>query len=339
MLPETSVTRRTRSPWLAVLALAAAGCVPDGPTAVSGARTVTLAALPRFAAAPSASVVAALDVARLQLIDTQTGDVVDSIEQPIDPSLVEWTFAFTLQLLEDQVLNLRLDIELIDGDPAVDVVEFAGRTEFDVQASFAPTEIREINLGRGPLENLSITDLRLLGPRPKLQEGGSQQLVLDTVGARAGQKVFFESMDPTLATVDSAGRIAALVPGTAMIIAQAGRKADTLNLTVGEVDLPAANVLQTSLVPQSDYVIDDRFLSSLEDAAAANELRESLELLIADMLAGRGFEAVGRFEETQALWEGYGEGTNLRFLDGPQLGVIAITLLHAAEDLGIEDFP
>ncbi|MGB1779529.1 MAG: hypothetical protein ACPHQP_08250, partial [Longimicrobiales bacterium] len=66
----------------------------------------------------------------------------------------------------------------------------------------------------------------------------------------------------------------------------------------------------------------------------------ALQLLIADMLAGRGFEAVGRFEQAQALWERYGEGTpNLRLLDGPQLGVIEITLIHAAEDLGIVDFP
>lgn len=126
---------------------------------------MTLAALPKLVAPPSASVVAALDVARLRLINTESGEVVDSIEQAIDPNLLEWTFEFTLQLLEDQALNLRLDIELIDGDPVIDVVEFAGRTEFDVQASFEPTELREINLGPGPLENLSITDLGFLTGR------------------------------------------------------------------------------------------------------------------------------------------------------------------------------
>lgn len=128
------MTRPTRSPWLAIIAVALSGCVPDGPTGVSPPRTVTLAALPKFVTPPSASVVAALDVARLRLINTESGEVVDSIEQAIDPNLLEWTFEFTLQLLEDQVLNLRLDIELIDGDPVIDVVEFAGRTEFDVQA-------------------------------------------------------------------------------------------------------------------------------------------------------------------------------------------------------------
>jgi len=317
-----------------------AGCVQDGPTGVSAPRTVTLAAFPKFVAPPSASVIAALDVARLQLIDTQSGEVVDSIERAIDPSQVEWTFEFTLQLLEDQVLDLRLDIELIDEEPAVDVVEFAGRTEFAVQASFEPTEIREINLGRGPLENLSITDLRFVDPRTKIQEGGSQRLRLETVGARAGQKIFFESTDPTFATVDSAGRVAALVPGNTMIIARAGQEADTLNLTVGEVNLPAAEVLQASLVPQSDYVTDDLFIASLEDSSAAGEIRGALQRLTTEMLAGRGFEAVGRFEEAQALWEEYGdeEGTNLRFRDGPQLGVFYITLVHAADVLGI-DFP
>ncbi len=125
-----------------------------------------------------------------------------------------------------------------------------------------------------------------------------------------------------------------------MIIARAGQEADTLNLTVGEVNLPAAEVLQASLVTQSDYVTDDLFIASLEDSSAAGEIRGALQRLTTEMLAGRGFEAVGRFEEAQALWEEYGdeEGTNLRFRDGPQLGVFYITLVHAADVLGI-DFP
>ena len=98
----------------------------------------------------------------------------------------------------------------------------------------------------------------------------------------------------------------------------------------------STQVLQARLTPQADYVTDDLFLSSLADAPAAEELKVAVETLIAEMLAGRGFEAVGRFEEAQALWEGYGEGTNLRFLDGPQLGVIAIALMHAADALGID---
>jgi hypothetical protein len=54
------------------------------------------------------------------------------------------------------------------------------------------------------------------------------------------------------------------------------------------------------------------------------------------MLAGRGFEAVGRFEQAEKMWLEYGEGTSLRSLDGPQLWVIAITLMHAADALGID---
>jgi len=319
------------------MALAVAGCVQvDGPTAAFAPRTVTLATLPKFSAPTSASVIAALDVARLRLIDTETDSVLASLEQPIDSRDVEWAFEITLELLEEQVLKLRLDVELIDGDPVVDVVEFAGRTSFDVQASFEPTEIREISLGRGPLENLSLTDLHMRNPRPRIQEGGSEALVIDTVGAGLGQIVYYESTDAAVASVDSVGLVKALAPGNALIIAHAGQVADTLNLTVGRVDLPAANVLQSRLIPQSDYVTDDLFVSSLADADVANQLRAGVESLVSEMLAGRGFEAVGRFEQAEKMWLEYGEGTSLRSLDGPQLWVIAITLMHAADALGID---
>ena len=334
---EKGLARLTRRLRLGAMALAVAGCVQvDGPAAVSAPRTVTLAALPKFSVPPSASVVSALDMVRLQLIDTETDSVVASLEQAIDPRDVEWAFEVTLELLEDQVLKLRLDVELIDRDPVVDVVEFAGRTSFDVKASFEPTEIREVSLGRGPLENLSLTDLRMRNPRPRIQEGGSEALVIDTVGAQPGQIVYYESTDSAVASVDTVGQVKALAPGNALIIAYAGQLADTLNLTVGRVDLPATNVLQSRLIPQSDYVADDLFLSSLADAGAANELREGLESLVSEMLAGRGFDAVGRFEQVEKMWLEYGEGTSLRSLDGPQLWVIAITLMHAADALGID---
>lgn len=320
---------------LAILAIA--GCVGvDDSTGVSLPRTITLAATPRFAVEPSPAVVAALDRARLRLVDRATDSVLVGVERAIDPSAREWAFDLTLELLENQVFDVRLDIEFIDTDPIVDVVEFAGRTTFKVQASFEPQVIREINLGRGPLENLSLTGLTVSGARSRIQEGGHDRLDVDTIGAGPGQIIYFESSNPTVASVDSMGNIAALVPGSTLIIARGGRVADTLDLAVGKVELPTTQELQASLVPQADYVTDPFFLATLSDGSTAAELRDAIEVLVAEMLAGRGFEAVGRFEEAEEIWERYGSQSGVRYLDGPQLGVVTITLIHAADALGID---
>jgi hypothetical protein len=313
------------------------GCVDlEGPTAVGVPQQVTIAAAPRFAIAPAPSVVEALDRARLTLTNVPNDSIVIQLEEDIDPSVEEWVFEVTLELPSDQVLDLRLEIELLDFTPSAVVVEFAGRTRFETQASFEPQEIREINLGRGPLENLSLTELTVSGARSRIQEGGSDVLEVDTIGSGPGQIVFFVSTNPEVASVDSVGNIAALTPGQTYVIAQAGRVADTLDLTVGQVNLPSSAELQAQVSAQVDYVTGGFFLATLADSEAAASISDAIEVLLSEMLAGRGFEAVGEFEYVQELWEGYGAGTDLRFLDGPQLSVIAITLMHAADALGID---
>jgi hypothetical protein len=149
---------------LATLLVCLSACVDgNSPTGLGTSRSLTIAAIPTFAVAPSASVISVLDVARLSLINADS--VLLSVESAIDPGQDEWVFELTLDLPTDQVLALKLEIELLDTNPTVDVVEYAGRTAFEVQASFEPQEIREINLGRGPLENLSLSSLRLIDAR------------------------------------------------------------------------------------------------------------------------------------------------------------------------------
>lgn len=320
----------------AVALVALAACVDgDGLIGVGIPRPVTIAAVPRFAVPPSPAVVAALDRVRITLTSTADDSVLIVQEAAIDPSAEEWAFEITIELPSDKVLELRLDIELIDADPVIEVVEYAGRTEFEVRASFEPQEIREINLGRGPLENLALTALTVSGARTEMQEGASDFLDVDTLGAAPGQILYFESSDPAVASVDSLGNIEALVPGTSNIVVSGGRQADTLRLTVGKVSLPTSATLEATVLPQVDYVSGVLFLGTLSEPAAALQLTEAIEVLLQEMLAGRGFEAVGRFEEAQEAWEQYGAGTNLQFLDGPQLSVLAITLMHTADALGI----
>ncbi len=107
---------------------------------------MTIAALPMFSVAPNAAVVDALDRAEVRLINTANDSVVASQALTIGPDDLEWIFEITLELLESQVLELRLEVELIDATPIIEVVEFAGLSLFQVQASLRPTEIRAVNL-------------------------------------------------------------------------------------------------------------------------------------------------------------------------------------------------
>jgi hypothetical protein len=136
--------------------------------------------------------------------------------------------------------------------------------------------------------------------------------------------------------VDAGGRVLALTPGFALVVASGGRVADTLSVTVGEVTLPDEAELRRTLLPQFDYVTSDVFLNTLSDLPAGAEIRGAYRALVNEMLAGRGFESVGRFESAQSLWEGYGTDSGVRDADGPQVGVLALTLIYAADLLGID---
>lgn len=323
---------------LSVVALSTllSACV-DGlpPTALENTSTVNLGAAPRFSVAPSASLVAQLDRARISLLDVATDSVVASVEQTIDLTADEWAFEMTVDLRRGETRAVRLDIELLSGTAALETVEFSGRTHFDVRASYEPTDIQEVTLGRGPLANLSLTRLELSRMAPSLREGGSDALVLDTVGAAPGQIVFYESLDPSVATVDALGGLRGRRHGGVRVLAQAGRVADTLDLSVDAVPLPAPDELRRLLVPHVEYVASDVFLATLSNRPAAAAISRGLEDLVAEMLAGRVFESVELFEHTRSLWESYGDGTGLRILDGPQLGVLSIALMHAADALGL----
>jgi hypothetical protein len=321
---------------VAVVVLVLASCVDgEAPTGVGVPRTVSIGAVPSFNVVPSPAVVDALDRARVRLVDNATDSVIASAEDAITADQTEWAFDFTLDLEENQILDVRLEVELIDADPAVEIVEFAGRAAFQVQASFEPAERRLLRLGRGPLSNLDITGMSVSGGRSRVQEGASDELQVALSGVSEG-RVFFESTDPTVASVDSSGYVRALVPGNTRIITSAGLFSDTLDVRVGQVNLPETHVLEARLQPTVEYVTEDEFVASFSDAGGAVALRDGIEALAGEILARRGFQAVGRFEDAQDLWEGYGESTDLRLLDGPQLGVVLLTLMHAADLLGIE---
>ncbi len=81
-----------------------------------------------------------------------------------------------------------------------------------------------------------------------IPEGEARNLtvsVLDTDGQQMpGQAVSWSSTNVVVATVDERGRVAALLPGTALIVATVGNHADTSTITI-----PAAPIASVRLTP------------------------------------------------------------------------------------------
>ena len=319
---------------LTVAACAAlSACISDGPLVPGTPRTFTLSADVVFAVDPGTEVLSSLKRARLTLYDAGADTALAVVERTLESVSLREDYDLTLQVLEGVSLDVRVDVEVIDDG---DEVAFTGRATQRIPAAGGSITARVV-LGRGPFANLLITSL-VVTPHGgvNVQEGATRVLQLDTVGAAEGQIVFFQSSDPDVATVDATGTVHALTPGNALVIANAGRVADSLSLSVGEVVLPSAGELGAWLGPQIDYVTSDLFLNTLSDGSGAHGIGVAVRGMFDEMLAGHGFESVGRFENAEALWMGYGSDADMRRADGPQLGVVALTLTLAADVLGID---
>lgn len=327
--------KRSSSRALAVAAvLALASCIEgDGGTGVLTPRTLTLTVEAGYAVGPVTATLARIDSATVALYDVAAETLIKSYAfsradfVPLSPS-----FSATFELEEGKALQVRLEVALLEGAEVV----FSGEEVGTIPATGGSATFAVL-IGRGPAANQLLTEIKITsGDSVRVQEGATRYIQFDTTGAAPGQKIFFESTDTSVASVDTLGKVRALTPGKALVVASGGRVADTLSLSVGEVRLPDEATVRSLLLPQFDYVTSDLFLSSLSDQPAGEGLRGLYRALINEMLAGRGFESVGRFESAETGWAEYGTASGVRVQDGPQVGVLALTLIYAADLLGID---
>lgn len=313
-----------------------AACV-DAPSPVDMAEiqgVFTMVAVPRFSVQPTASEVADLTRARVAVIDVSTGEVLAAGEQDISPGSLQWTFDLGFQFMGTAPPQVLAQAELASVEGGIETVEWSGRTaSFEVQTSVDP-QIREVGLFRGPLVNLDLTGLAVTEAPTTLLVGASALLGVSLDGEPAGTRVYYETLVPAVATVDAAGVVRAVAPGTARIAALAGRVADTVTFNVDVVVLPDPEEISRDVTPQIDYTSSE-VTGTLEDAAGASAISNALGDLAAALLSRSGAAAVSAFESAVNAWLSYGEGTALRLLDGPQLSLLEITLIHAADALGI----
>jgi hypothetical protein len=311
--------------------LGAFACI-DGrdPTAPDLTRSVQFAVAPVFSG-PAAAATAALTRLRVTALDAETGEIVAVAEDDVDPVADQWTLVLTLEVSPGVPLAIKLQAEVASSDG---VVEWSGRTAtINVQGGAEPLEVREIALFRGPLANLDVTALTIQNAPASLLEGEAGQLSVDVSGGGSGTRVFFSSLDPAVVSVDDAGHVEALAPGTGRIRALAGAASAEVSLDVKEVVVPDAGEIEAGVSPMIDYAGD--VVGTMGDATGAAAVSSSLTTLSTALASGDGAAAVRAFGDAVAAWEGYGAGTSLRTLDGPQLGLIQLSLIITADALGI----
>lgn len=320
-----------------VAAVVLASCVDGGnPAAPDAPAAVHLAAAPIFPIEPTAAQAATLTRARVAALASGTGAVLDSVTEDIDPQSSQWSFDLTVDVTSHDPPSIVIQVELASvAADGTETVQWSGRTDpFTVTASTNPTEIRSIRMLRGPLDNLSVTAVNVSSPPSSLFEGESATLHASLQGGGPNARIYYESLDPAVASVDAAGRVTALDAGTARIEALAGPASQTVSITVDTVTVPSAKVIQGSVAPQIEDAAT-RVTSSLADATAAAAISTALDQLATALASGQGKAAVTAFQTAEDAWASYGAGSDLRRLDGPQLSLIEITLIETADALGI----
>ena len=132
-----------------------------------------------------------------------------------------------------------VDVEIFhDTDP--DAVLWSGTVE---PVSMAPGEVSTLttNVYRGPLSNLEITSLSLIGLPSRMQMGTSTTLSISATPAELEARPFWGSLAPEVASVSMAGVLTAEQPGETRVVVAAGPHSDTVVVTVSESEPEAGD--------------------------------------------------------------------------------------------------
>src|SRR5215208_4490887 len=152
----TSAARRPHVRLLcAVLAIlgAIASCRDGDGAGPLPARSVAFGLRPYYAV--TATSAPPINFVRLVAREEPGGDVLGSAEFTVDPAASEWPLTLEVDVPGGVSVNVTLTIELLSRDGAgASTVEWSGRTDPIEVRPASPTEVADVALGRGPLENL-----------------------------------------------------------------------------------------------------------------------------------------------------------------------------------------
>lgn len=304
---------------LGLSALLGAGACVDGtsPTGLDLRAVAGLAVRPSFSVQPAAGELASLSLARVVAVDFATNEVLARVEREIDPTAGEWAFDLTVRLpsLTHQVV---LTVEL-----ASDIVEWSGRSApMPVAPGAEPAEVRVVSLARGPLDNLAVSGVAVVGAADSVGEGsvGLLQSVLE--GGGPDSRAFYRSLSPGVLEVTREGAFRAVRPGEGLVEARAGMVADTVLISVlsRPVDEGDAKTV-------GDGVADsvDRLVPALQDGPGAAAISRSLADFEEALRSRRPALIQDALAAARQAVEAYGT-PQIRYQDGPELSLITLVL-------------
>ena len=166
---------------------------------------------------------------RLGITDADTGGGVATGDIELDPDSVPDRWRLHLDVPSSWQTTLVGTLELIrilEGE-----VGEEERVEWAVEVEPTPVTAEQeswevlLPLGRGGLEELSVTQVQVSEPEGPVLEGEAFTLAASTEGGpEEGARIFWGSEDPEVAEVDESGLVIALLPGETRIIAASGQQ-------------------------------------------------------------------------------------------------------------------
>ncbi len=240
---------RLRFVALCALLLLSSSCVDGDATGAGGegpAGASVLALQPIFPPGAAQQLIdAPITIIRATVVRLPN-EVVSTQDFDVDPDAASWDLdiEFTFQPGDETTVEIRL--ELLSADL---VVQWSGVTEPIQVTGATPSTPAPVELGSGPLSNLSITAIRL-NPVDPFDEQTTAQLSADvTVNGDVTPVVTWSSANPAVATVNSNGLVTGVAPGSASISAQAGTVVGATTVTVLAVPT------QIAITPPDDLTV------------------------------------------------------------------------------------
>jgi len=219
---------------------------------------------PRFQIDPALFASSPIDRIRLQARDAATRVGVGAVDRSVDPAATQWSLSLGIDLGGQDTRVVIVEAELFSGS----TVAWSGRLGPFTVPTAAPA--LALDIYPGPLDNLDVLSLNVVGAPSQLVAGGSVTLTAEltlVTGSDAAPIVQWASTNPTVANVTPTGStvtLTALTAGTADIVASVGTQDFKFTLTV----LPLGAATKTWVGTNSQWANPANWIPAGEPGAA-----------------------------------------------------------------------
>jgi len=214
--------RRARVPLLIALCCVVWWACTEAGDPTAAGHAVSVGIVPRFQIDPALFATSPIERVLLQARDAATRVVVGVTDRSVDPAATQWSLSLGIDLGGQETRIVIVEAELFSGSAVV----WSGRLGPFTVPSAAPA--LALDIYPGPLDNLDVLSLNVLGAPSQLVAGSSVTLTAEltlVTGSDAAPVVQWASTNPTVATVTPAGSavtLTAVTAGTANIVASVG---------------------------------------------------------------------------------------------------------------------